>query len=283
MERQRRRSARCAHGGLHHRFRAFSSQKILNAEYAVDEITCQAEGVKYLCGEEGTLSIIEIGGEDSKFLQLKDGLLYDYNMNPVCAAGTGTFLENLAGLLGVEIKEEFSRLAFEAEYAVDLGDTCTLLSQSSLVAAASRGLPLPSQLASLAYSSAKNYITKTVESRPLEGRLIFTGATAKNHALAAAFAAECGREITIPPHPELSGALGSAVIARAFHQEGQKPEFAFRSLQKLKGFTVSKTKCKAKCEHVHNCTLDVIQFNDGSKFLYGDRCGRYSGLEKSCG
>lgn len=258
----------------------FLSQKILNAEYAVDEITCQAEGVKYLCGEEGTLSIIEIGGEDSKFLQLKNGLLYDYNMNPVCAAGTGTFLENLAGLLGVEIKEEFSRLAFEAEYAVDLGDTCTLLSQSSLVAAASRGLPLPSQLASLAYSSAKNYITKTVESRPLEGRLIFTGATAKNHALAAAFAAECGREITIPPHPELSGALGSAVIARAFHQEGQKPDFAFRSLQKLKGFTVSKTKCKAKCEHEHNCTLDVIQFNDGSKFLYGDRCGRYSGLEK---
>ncbi|NLX90954.1 MAG: hypothetical protein GXZ07_05120 [Firmicutes bacterium] len=258
----------------------FLSQKILNAEYAVDEITCQAEGVKYLCGEEGTLSIIEIGGEDSKFLQLKNGLLYDYNMNPVCAAGTGTFLENLAGLLGVEIKEEFSRLAFEAEYAVDLGDTCTLLSQSSLVAAASRGLPLTSQLASLAYSSAKNYITKTVESRPLEGRLIFTGATAKNHALAAAFAAECGREITVPPHPELSGALGSAVIARAFHLEGQKPDFAFRSLQKLKGFTVSKTKCKAKCEHEHNCTLDVIQFKDGSKFLYGDRCGRYSGLEK---
>ncbi|HHU75901.1 MAG TPA: hypothetical protein GXZ24_03270 [Firmicutes bacterium] len=258
----------------------FLSQKILNAEYAVDEITCQAEGVKYLCGDAGTLSIIEIGGEDSKFLELKDGLLYDYNMNPVCAAGTGTFLENLAGLLGVEIKDEFSRLAFEAEYAIDLGDTCTLLSQSSLVAAASQGLPLASQLASLAYSSAKNYITKTVESRALEGRLIFTGATAKNHALAAAFAAECGREIIVPPHPELSGALGSAVIARAFQQEGVEADFSFRSLQKLTGFTVSKSKCKAKCEHEHNCTLDVIAFNDGSKFLYGDRCGRYSGLEK---
>jgi len=258
----------------------FLSQKILNAEYAVDEITCQAEGVKYLCGDKGTLSIIEIGGEDSKFLQLKSGLLYDYNMNPVCAAGTGTFLENLAGLLGVEIKDEFSRLAFAADFAIDLGDTCTLLSQSSLVAAASRGLPLTSQLASLAYSSARNYITKTVENRPLEGRLIFTGATAKNHALASAFAAECGREIIIPPHPELSGALGSAVIARTFHQDGQKPDFAFRSLQKLKEFTVTKNKCKANCEHEHNCTLDVIQFSDGSKFLYGDRCGRFSGLEK---
>ena len=158
----------------------FLSQKILNAEYAVDEITCQAEGVKYLCGDEGILSIIEIGGEDSKFLQLKDGVLYDYNMNPVCAAGTGTFLENLAGLLGVQIKEEFSRRAFEAGYAIDLGDICTLLSQTALVSAASRGLPLPSQLASLAYSSARNYISKTVESRPLEGKIIFTGATAKN-------------------------------------------------------------------------------------------------------
>ena len=176
----------------------FLSQKILNAEYAVDEITCQAEGVKYLCGEKGTLSIIEIGGEDSKFLQLKDGVLYDYNMNPVCAAGTGTFLENLAGLLGVQIEGEFSRRSFEAEYAIDLGDTCTLLSQTALVSAASQGLPLSSQLASLAYSSVRNYISKTVENRPLEGKIIFTGATAKNHALASAFAVECAQKITVP-------------------------------------------------------------------------------------
>jgi predicted CoA-substrate-specific enzyme activase len=258
----------------------FLSQKILNAEYAVDEITCQAEGVKYLCGEEGTLSIIEIGGEDSKFLQLKDGVLYDYNMNPVCAAGTGTFLENLAGLLGVQIKEEFSWRSFEAEYAIDLGDTCTLLSQTALVSAASRGLPLPSQLASLAYSSARNYISKTVENRPLEGKIIFTGATAKNHALASAFAAECDKEITVPPYPELSGAFGSASIAKMFHESGQTGDFSFRTLQNLHAFTVSKRKCRADCEHEHNCTLDVIKFADGSNFLYGDRCGRYSGLDK---
>jgi predicted CoA-substrate-specific enzyme activase len=258
----------------------FLSQKILGAEYAVDEITCQAEGVKYLCGTEGTLSIIEIGGEDSKFLQLKDGILFDYNMNPVCAAGTGTFLENLAGLLGVQIEGEFSSKAFEAEYAIDLGDTCTLLSQSALVSAASQGLPLASQLASLAYSSAKNYISKTVENRPLEGRVIFTGATARNHALASAFAAECKQEIVIPPHPELSGALGCAVIARNFHHLGLEADYSFRNLQHLNAFTVSKSKCKAKCEHEHNCTLDVITFSDGSKFLYGDRCGRYSGLDK---
>ncbi|MEW5922121.1 MAG: acyl-CoA dehydratase activase [Bacillota bacterium] len=258
----------------------FLSQKILNAEYAVDEITCQAEGIKYLCGVEGTLSIIEIGGEDSKFLQLKDGMLYDYNMNPVCAAGTGTFLENLAGLLGVNIKEEFSRGAFSADYAVDLGDTCTLLSQSALVAVSSRGLPLSAQLASLAYAAARNYISKTVESRPLEGKIVFSGATAYNHALAAAFAAECGREIIVPPHPELSGALGSALIARMFHELGHKGRFSCRDLRHLNAFSVGKNKCRAQCEHEHNCTLDVITFSDGSKFLYGDRCGRYSGLDK---
>jgi len=201
-------------------------------------------------------------------------------MNPVCAAGTGTFLENLAGLLGVEIKEEFSQKAFEAQYAIDLGDTCTLLSQTALVSAASRGLPLSSQLASLAYSSARNYISKTAENRPLEGKIIFTGATAKNHALASAFAAECGKKIIVPPYPELSGAIGSACIARMFHQSGQPGDFSFRSLQNLQSFTVSKRKCSAQCEHEHNCTLDVIKFSDGSTFLYGDRCGRYSGLEK---
>ena len=258
----------------------FLSQKILSAEYAVDEITCQAEGVKYLCGDRGTLSIIEIGGEDSKFLQIKDGVLFDYRMNPVCAAGTGTFLENLASLLGVQIEEEFSAKAFQAEYAIDLGDICTLLSQSTLIAAASRGLPLNSQLASLAYSSARNYINRTVENRPMDGVVVFTGATAKNYALASAFAAECDTGIIVPPYPELTGALGSAVIARVFHNMGRKGSFSFRSLQNLNSFTVGRKRCHANCEHEHNCTLDVIEFTDGSKFLYGDRCGRYSGLEK---
>ncbi len=259
----------------------FLSQKILNAEYAVDEITCQAEGVKYMYGPKESLAIIEIGGEDSKFLQLKNGVLFDYNMNPVCAAGTGTFLENLAELLGVNIKEEFSEKAFAADYGIDLGDTCTLLSQSALVSAAARGLPLSSQLASLAYSSARNYMNKTAENRALEGRLIFTGATAKNHALAAAFAGETGREIHVPANPELTGALGSALMAKFFSEKGDKPKFVFRSLNRLNSFQVEKKKCSAKCEHEHNCTLDIITFSDNSSFIYGDRCGRFSDLEKS--
>ncbi len=257
----------------------FLAQKIINAEYAVDEITCQAEGVKTLFGDE-TLSIIEIGGEDSKFVQIKNGILFDYNMNPVCAAGTGTFLENLAELLGVNIKEEFSQKAFHADYAIDLGDTCTLLSQSSLVSAAARGLPLEAQLASLAYSSARNYLNKTVENRALEGRLVFTGATAKNHALASAFAAECNRQVYIPPFPELTGARGAALMASVLHLEGGQPVQTLRSLKYLNQYTLEKRPCKAPCYHQHNCQLDVIKFMDGSKFVYGDRCGRYSELAK---
>ena len=257
----------------------FLAQKILGAEYAVDEITCQAEGVKSLFGDE-TLSIIEIGGEDSKFVQIKDGVLSDYSMNPVCAAGTGTFLENLAELLHVKIKEEFSQKAFLADYAIDLGDTCTLLSQSTLVAAASRGLPLESQLASLAYSSARNYLNKTVENRPLEGKLIFTGATAMNHALAGAFAADCGKDVYVPPRPELTGAIGAALVARSFHLDGEAVENTFNGLNRLNEYTLTKRDCRAACEHEHNCVLDVIKFADGSKFIYGDRCSRYSGIEK---
>ncbi len=258
----------------------FLSQKILNAEYAVDEITCQAEGIKHLYGSEGTVSVIEIGGEDSKFLQLRDGSLYDYNMNPVCAAGTGTFLENLASLLGVNIKDEFSERAFSAEYAIDLGDTCTLLSQSALASAASQGLPFPSQIASLAYSSARNYISKTAEHRPMEGIVVFTGATAKNHALAAAFAAEIDKDISVPSSPELTGALGGALMARQFHALGFEGDYAFRDLRQLNTFDVAKHRCEAECEHEHNCTLDVIRFEDGSTFLYGDRCGRFSELQE---
>lgn len=264
----------------------FLAQKILQAEYAVDEITCQAEGVKWHARKHfggETLSIIEIGGEDSKFIQIKDGLLYDYNMNPVCAAGTGTFLENLAEILKVKINTEFSQKAFQAKYAIDLGDNCTLLSQSTLVAEAAQGLPLEEQLASLAYSSARNYLSRTVENRAPEGVLVFTGATARNHALASALAAECGKEVFVPPHPELTGALGAALTARAFWQRGEPAAFSFGSLDLFNNYTQKKESCRASCPHEHNCTLDVITFTDGTKFVYGDRCGRYSSLEKRGG
>ena len=257
----------------------FLSQKTIGAEYAVDEITCQAEGVKYLCGDADDLAIIEIGGEDSKFLQLKAGVLHDYRMNPVCAAGTGTFLENLAGLLGIDVATEFSPQAFAARYALDLGDTCTILSQSTLASAASQGLPLPEQLASLAYSSARNYLRKTAENRTLEGRVIFTGATARNHALAAAMAVEVGQDIIVPPSPELTGALGSALMARRLHQRGIAGDNKFPGLDQLRGFSRSQRKCSVNCDHGHHCMLDVLTFADGATVLYGDRCGRYSGLE----
>lgn len=258
----------------------FLSQKVLNAEYAVDEITCQAEAIKHLFPDERVLSIIEIGGEDSKFLHLSDGTLQDYNMNPVCAAGTGTFLENLAAILGVDIKQEFSEKAFLAEYAMDLGDRCTLLSQSALAVAASQGLPLSSQIASLAYSSARNYLSKTAERRPLTGKVVFTGATAKNHALVSAFAHEIGRDIHVPPYPELTGALGSALMAKKMHETKAPKEFTFRGIAHLNAFTPSTTKCSAQCEHGHTCNLHVLRFSDNSSFLYGDRCGQYSGLTK---
>ncbi len=261
----------------------FLSQKILNAEYAVDEITCQAEGLKSLFEDEKTLSIIEIGGEDSKFIQLNKGILYDYNMNPVCAAGTGTFLENLAELLGISIKEEFSEKAFAAAYAVDLGDICTLISQSILASASARGLPINEQLASLAYSSAQNYLSKTVDKRALDGKLIFAGATAKNHALAAALAAICEKTVYVPPEPELTGALGSALMARQFHLRGYDSSYSFQNLSAVSSFSNDKKPCRAECKHEHNCVLNIISFPDGKKFIYGDRCGRYSSIDKKQG
>ena len=258
----------------------FLSQKVLNAEYAVDEITCQAEAIKHLYPGDETLSVIEIGGEDSKFLKLRDGILQDYNMNPVCAAGTGTFLENLSGILGVNVKQEFSDKAFQAAFAIDLGDRCTLLSQSTLAVAASQGLGLESQVASLAYSAARNYLSKTSERRVLDGRIVFTGATAKNHALVSAFAHETGSAISVPPSPELTGAFGSALMARKMYESDSAPDYAFRGLEHLNSYTGTRSKCKAQCEHGHECNLHILRFSDGSTFIYGDRCGRYSGLEK---
>ena len=133
---------------------------LLGADLVKNEITCQLRAAVEIAPEVDT--IFEIGGQDSKYIHVRDGHIDDFVMNKICAAGTGSFLEEQADHLGVAIVDEFSRLAAASAAPADLGCQCTVFMHSEVVAAQRRGASTPDLCAGLAYSVARNYLDRVV-------------------------------------------------------------------------------------------------------------------------
>ncbi|MFQ3548139.1 MAG: acyl-CoA dehydratase activase [Armatimonadota bacterium] len=127
----------------------------LGADVVKNEITAQARAAVEI--DPNVDTIFEIGGQDSKYISLENGAIIDFEMNKVCAAGTGSFLEEQAEKLGVSIKGEFAQLALEAQNPVRLGERCTVFMESDLVGHQGRGASTPDLAAGLAYSTVYNY------------------------------------------------------------------------------------------------------------------------------
>ena len=136
---------------------------LLGADLVKNEITCQFRAAVEIAPDVDT--IFEIGGQDSKYIHVRDGHIDDFVMNKICAAGTGSFLEEQAEHLGVAIVDEFSRLAAASTAPADLGCQCTVFMHSEVVAAQRRGVSTPDLCAGLAYSVARNYLDRVVAGR----------------------------------------------------------------------------------------------------------------------
>ncbi len=181
---------------------------ILQADVVHNEITCQLRSaIHYFPGVD---TVFEIGGQDSKFISARDGKILDFTMNKICAAGTGSFLEEQAEILGIRIEEEFSRLAARSLTPSDLGSRCTVFMESELADSLGRGVPVEDISAGLAFSIARNYLEKVVAGRPVGKTVVFQGGVASNPSVVRAFALELGREILVHPHNRISGAIGAA-------------------------------------------------------------------------
>jgi predicted CoA-substrate-specific enzyme activase len=209
---------------------------MFGADLVKNEITAQARGAVFLVPSAET--VFEIGGQDSKYISIKNGLVSDFTMNKACAAGTGSFLEEQAGLMGISVKDEFSALAFRATQPTPLGQRCTVFIESDLVRRLGEGETRGNLCAGLAYSIVHNYINRVVENRPLGKTILFQGGTAFNKAVAAAFSLVTGREVIVPPHNEVTGALGMAVIVRDAWRKNPFPT-GFRGLERLRSATLS--------------------------------------------
>ena len=183
----------------------------VGADIVKNEITAQATAAAFIDRDVDT--IFEIGGQDSKYISLTDGVIVDFEMNKACAAGTGSFLEEQAEKLDVSVKEEFAQCAFSAKNPCRLGERCTVFMENSLMANLQKGAGKEDLLAGLGYSIVQNYITKVVGRKRIGERIFFQGGVAFNTSVVAAFEKYLGRRITVPPHHDVTGAIGMALIA----------------------------------------------------------------------
>ncbi|GAB7081997.1 acyl-CoA dehydratase activase [Megalodesulfovibrio paquesii] len=241
------------------------------ADVVKNEITAQAMGAVHLDPTVDT--IFEIGGQDSKYIQLKDGVIVDFEMNKACAAGTGSFLEEQAEKLGVCVKTEFSPMALGAGNPCRLGERCTVFMENSLQASLQQGAGKDDLLAGLSYSIVENYINRVVQGRPVGKNIFFQGGTAFNKGVVAAFEKFLDRQITVPPHHDNTGAIGMALIARENHQiTGQDSTFKGFAVAD-RGYTQTSFACKS-CDN--QCEINRLKIDGEEGFLfYGGRCEKY--------
>jgi predicted CoA-substrate-specific enzyme activase len=245
--------------------------ELVGADTVNDEITAHKTGAMHVCqqmGMEPVDTIFEIGGQDSKFIRIEKGVVVDFTMNEACAAGTGSFLEEQAEKLGISIKEEFARLALASANPARLGERCTVFMERDVTGLLLKGAEVGDLAAGLAYSVALNYLNRVVRGRKIGDVIFFQGGTAYNDAVAAAFSQVLGKQIVVPPHNGVIGAIGMALIARDRMKGADRPSrFRGYDLYRVQ-FTARDFVCRA-CSNY----CDMKEFTiEGERTYWGDQC-----------
>jgi len=246
----------------------------LGTERVYNEISAHAAGATHFAPDVDT--IFEIGGQDAKYIYLRNGVPIGYAMNNACSAGTGSFLEESAeGDLGVGVSE-IADIAIAAPAPVKFKTTCAAFINSDIRIAQQQGQKRDNILAGLAYAIADNYLTKVKGQRPVGEKVLLQGGVALNRAVGYAFAQRVGRQIVIPANPELLGALGVALLAldRADCALGAATDLETLASAEMK--LVGRFTCQA-CKMY--CSIERFEVA-GRKFPFGGRCSLYENVWK---
>ncbi len=245
--------------------------KIIGADLVKNEITAQARAAIEYDKEVDT--IFEIGGQDSKYISIKDGVVVDFEMNKVCAAGTGSFLEEQAERLNINIKDEFSDLAFKSNNPVELGERCTVFMNTNIGHFQAQGTSRDDIAAGLCYSIVFNYLNRVVRGKRVGEIIFFQGGVAFNKGVIAAFEKIIDKKLIIPPNHEVTGAIGCALMAR----DNASEESHF------KGFHVANKEYRNRlfiCKDcVNRCEVNEIIIENEPPLYFGSRCGKFD-IEK---
>ncbi|TAL33233.1 MAG: hypothetical protein EPN93_14470 [Spirochaetes bacterium] len=242
--------------------------ELAGAELIVNEITAHFRGAAEC--DPGIETIFEIGGQDAKYIRGMGGAVQDCAMNYVCAAGTGSFIEEQASRLGFDVREigELTRGA----QVPRASDRCTVFMEQDIHALLREGHSREEALAGVMFAVAKNYLHRVVGQRPITGdKVFFQGATARNRGLVAAFEILLDREIVVSPHCHVMGAYGAALLAL------ERAEAAERTFRGLSVFEDEISLEYSRCEECANKCQVTHARAGGAPVSWGRMCGREEG------
>ena len=239
---------------------------IVGADLVKNEITSHAVATLRYIPEVQT--IIEIGGQDSKIIIIRDGIVIDFGMNTVCAAGTGSFLDHQALRLNMSI-EDFAQRALDSNTPARIAGRCTVFAESDMIHKQQMGHHTEDILYGLCQALVRNYLNNVGLGKDIRPPVVFQGGVAFNQAIVKALREELNTEVIVPPHHELMGAIGAALLA---HEE----MLSSNNGSKFKGFEVSEVRyhissfeCKA-CPNL--CEIAQISHNGHVLARWGGRC-----------
>ena len=226
-------------------------------------------------------SIVDIGGQDMKYIKMKNGAIDNIMLNEACSSGCGSFIETFAKSLGLSI-EEFVKAALEARNPVDLGSRCTVFMNSKIKQAQKEGYSVGDISAGLSYSVIKNAIQKVMKVRDVKklgAHIVVQGGTFYNDAVLRAFELIVGRNVVRPDIAGLMGAYGVALLAKEQYETNLDMEY-YSTITKLEDLDnlkidISHVRCNG-CEN--HCLLTINKFNNGAKYISGNRCEKGAGI-----
>lgn len=248
---------------------------ILGADLIKNEITSHAVAAMHYV--PGVQTVIEIGGQDSKIIVIRDGVVVDFGMNTVCAAGTGSFLDHQASRLNMDI-DELGEQALKSKAPVRIAGRCTVFAESDMIHKQQIGHKPEDIIYGLCQALVRNYLNNVALGKEILPQVVFQGGVAFNKGIVKALEEMLNLEVIVPPHHELMGAIGAALLLREEIGDGNyKTKFKGFEISQT-DFTVSSFLCKA-CPNL----CEIAQISTESKVLarWGGRCDRWEGAGAS--
>jgi predicted CoA-substrate-specific enzyme activase len=245
------------------------SSFIIGADAVKNEITAHACAA--LSIDKDVRTILEIGGQDSKIIILKDGVAIDFAMNNVCAAGTGSFLDRQAERLGIPI-EEFGDYALKSTTSLRIAGRCAVFAESDMIHKQQLGYSECDIINGLCEALVRNYLNDIGKGKEICSKIFFQGGVAANKGMKASFEKALGCEVYIPEHYNVMGAIGAAIIA--------KETVAKTGVTNFKGFDIADSNFISSSFECEGCSnrCEVVRIKDEDTIIgcFGDRCGKWT-------
>jgi len=244
---------------------------IIGADLVKNEITSHAVATLNYVPQVQT--IIEIGGQDSKIIIVRDGVVVDFGMNTVCAAGTGSFLDHQALRLNMSI-EDFSQRALESSTPVRIAGRCTVFAESDMIHKQQMGHKTEDILYGLCQALVRNYLNNVGLGKETAPPIVFQGGVAYNRAIVKALQEELDTGIIVPSHHEIMGAIGAAILVHEeMHNNNRGSKFSGFGVSEVEYHT-SSFECQA-CPNL--CEIAQLALNGQVLARWGGRCDLWEG------